>query len=609
MILLTKYVNSSTMYMMKKLIYFIIFYQQHKDSRRIVMSKTFYPAGYVLTGEYEDKHIYKETRESFMIVSGDLNDKIVTDSVFATAYRNLKSISRDTIKCYEDISSAHHGPNLSSVAKGAFWFGAAGALVSAAVSQSNTYDIALEFKDGDKILIRITSAAYYQEFKRIFFDFPTISQSVPPAIPSNTDQNLQGVPVSQSAPLLERAHIFLDDGDFAKADEYFEKVLDLEPKNGQAYLGKLLVDLKINEQAKLAKQATPNILTENPNFIKAQKYGDEQLVSQLDSYVRAIKREYENTPQYKYEKATELFANAVTSDDFLKAASAFEKIPDYIDAHSYIEKCHDAYAEAKYLEATKLFTNAVTPDDFLKAASAFEKIPDYMDAHSYIEKCHDAYAEAKYLEAINLMNDAQSPSDFEKAAQIFASIKTYEDAANWIDICSQKAAQLKENAQNEEKLALAQRYMYSSNPDDLKIAIKYLQSLGGYRNADQMCEKCEKRLIELKEKAAAKKLIELQEKEAAKKRIELQEKEATKQLKSATTEEELLKSVKLFDEIGKKIKIVTVSAYDSNELSQKAHVALDVDPSAPIQFVIIDNGSKGFLGLGKKPIVAKAFIV
>ena len=232
-----------------------------------------------------------------------------------------------------------------------------------------------------------------------------------------------------------------------------------------------------------------------------------------------------------------------------------------------------------------------------------------MDAHSYIEKCHDAYAEAKYLEAINLMNDAQSPSDFEKAAQIFASIKTYEDAANWIDICSQKAAQLKENAQNEEKLALAQRYMYSSNPDDLKIAIKYLQSLGGYRNADQMCEKCEKRLIELKEKAAAKKLIELQEKEAAKKRIELQEKEATKQLKSATTEEELLKAVKLFDEIGKKIKIVTVSAYDSNELSQKAHVALDVDPSAPIQFVIIDNGSKGFLGLGKKPIVAKAFIV
>ena len=44
-------------------------------------------------------------------------------------------------------------------------------------------------------------------------------------------------PAGNAAPLLKRAFIFLEDEEWESADEYFEKVLDLEPKNAMAYLG------------------------------------------------------------------------------------------------------------------------------------------------------------------------------------------------------------------------------------------------------------------------------------------------------------------------------------------------------------------------------------
>ena len=365
------------------------------------MSKTFYPAGYVLTGKYEGKHIYKEYTDSFMIVSGDSDNKIVTDSIFATVYDTLKSISIDTVTAYEDVSSAHHGPNLSSVAGSAFWFGAAGALVSAAVSQSDTYDIALEFSDGDKFMIRLTSASHYQAFKRIFFEVPTITQKSSLASPSSINQNAP----SQAAPLLERAYIFLEDGDFSKADEYIEKVLDLEPKNASAYIVKLLIDLKVKDQADLSKQATPNILTENPNFIKAHKYGDEKLVSELDAHVNAIKNriksEEESTPQGKYKKATELLATAVTSDDFLKAANIFQSLNTYKDANVLAAKCIKNAEIAKkdaILASAKKQQERNDIKGCNEAIILFKSIPGWKDADEQLAKCKELLSALKEKE-------------------------------------------------------------------------------------------------------------------------------------------------------------------------------------------------------------------
>ncbi len=40
---------------------------------------------------------------------------------------------------------------------------------------------------------------------------------------------------TDTEPLLKRAFMFLEDGNWSEADEYCEKVLDIEPENAKAY--------------------------------------------------------------------------------------------------------------------------------------------------------------------------------------------------------------------------------------------------------------------------------------------------------------------------------------------------------------------------------------
>lgn len=53
---------------------------------------------------------------------------------------------------------------------------------------------------------------------------------------------------NSTAPLLKRAFMFLEDGDFGSANEYCEKVLDIDPENAEAYLGKLMAELHVKNK-------------------------------------------------------------------------------------------------------------------------------------------------------------------------------------------------------------------------------------------------------------------------------------------------------------------------------------------------------------------------
>jgi len=63
-----------------------------------------------------------------------------------------------------------------------------------------------------------------------------------------------GMPNPVAAPqnaLTERGMLFLEDKDWAKADEYFERALDQNPHDGQAYLGKVLSMLRLENVAEI----------------------------------------------------------------------------------------------------------------------------------------------------------------------------------------------------------------------------------------------------------------------------------------------------------------------------------------------------------------------
>lgn len=87
---------------------------------------------------------------------------------------------------------------------------------------------------------------------------------------------------TNTAPLLKRAFMFLEDKNWKEADEYCEKVLDMDPECAEAYLGKLLAELKLQRKEDLEKQAKP--FNNSNNYQKAVRFGDETLTSLLKSY-------------------------------------------------------------------------------------------------------------------------------------------------------------------------------------------------------------------------------------------------------------------------------------------------------------------------------------
>lgn len=81
-------------------------------------------------------------------------------------------------------------------------------------------------------------------------------------------------------PLLKRAFMFLEDHDWKAADEYCEKVLDFDPENAQAYIGKLLAASYRSSLKQLFDNLSKPV-TNNTYFQKAIRYGDESLKKRL----------------------------------------------------------------------------------------------------------------------------------------------------------------------------------------------------------------------------------------------------------------------------------------------------------------------------------------
>lgn len=117
-----------------------------------------------------------------------------------------------------------------------------------------------------------------------------------------------------TAPLLKRAFMFLEDGNWSSADEYCEKVLDLDPENAQAYLGKLMADLKVKKQEQLSN--LEKTFDDHAFYEKAIRFADENLKMFLQ----------ESNLSILYSRAVNKMHAAKNEADFSAAEQGFRKI-------------------------------------------------------------------------------------------------------------------------------------------------------------------------------------------------------------------------------------------------------------------------------------------
>lgn len=107
-------------------------------------------------------------------------------------------------------------------------------------------------------------------------------------IPKKTETKTE----SAVAPLLKRAEMFLADGDFIRADEYCEKVLDMDAENAEAYYIKMMADLQVTAKNQLDE--LDDTFVDNNNFIKVDRYGSDELRSELWGHIAVLYRTWRN---------------------------------------------------------------------------------------------------------------------------------------------------------------------------------------------------------------------------------------------------------------------------------------------------------------------------
>ncbi len=141
-----------------------------------------------------------------------------------------------------------------------------------------------------------------------------------------------------TASLLERAFMFLEDGDWTSANEYCEKVLDIDPKNAQAYLAKLMADLHVKTKERLKNCDTP--FNGNSNYQKVIRFADEKLKAEISGYVDYINTRNENARlEGIYSQAVSAMNKAKNETAYTEAATLFKRIRGYKDADALVNQC------------------------------------------------------------------------------------------------------------------------------------------------------------------------------------------------------------------------------------------------------------------------------
>ena len=109
---------------------------------------------------------------------------------------------------------------------------------------------------------------------------------------------VRGIAISDQSKisnLIKRMSLLFEDEDFKKANELADNILNLDPENADAYLGKLFIDLGIkNEKYITDKYIFLHSLTENKNYKRVIQFGNEKQKEKIEEIIENKKLLFKN---------------------------------------------------------------------------------------------------------------------------------------------------------------------------------------------------------------------------------------------------------------------------------------------------------------------------
>ena len=291
--------------------------------------------------------------------------------------------------------------------------------------------------------------------------------------------------------LLQRAFLFIEDGNWESADQYCEKVLDIEPENAEAYLGKLMVELKVRRRERLKNQKKP--FNDSINYKKVIRYGDKELKKEMKDCTAEIKEKNRlQSTEEQYVIAMRIISGPEpTAEGMRKAGEIFASLGEYKDSEENAIKCKEQALEIIYREAMELYSKASTDTDYKKAREIFSSVKEYKDSAYIMKICDEKIieiddtrkyekAEGYLREGVTAYNNGISMGDvalvrtaivcIEKSKMAFSDLYDFRDSPQKAEECRKLVEEYKTYADNEERRLIKAKNK-SNNRKVLVVAV------------------------------------------------------------------------------------------------------------------------------------------
>lgn len=281
--------------------------------------------------------------------------------------------------------------------------------------------------------------------------------------PIIVENNVASSAIGNVNALIKRGNMALEDGEWHRADEFFEEVLNQDAECSQAYLGKWMAKLNVsktdqiikhyvnkydNPQAKVV-EACPK-QTEHINQMATEYYIDKYLSKTEIEHMYAFDRTFES----HLDSRIELEKQAIEEID---SERLYHRALQYAVGEEK-NALNDIRNELKQILGGKI--DIEKSNDLLNAneiESEYKKIINQIDEN--VKDLHnkaELRKENDYSKIIQEFNNAKSVSEYTRCRDELAKFDNYSNTQTYIEKCNQCIIELKEkNRKKKRKIILA----------------------------------------------------------------------------------------------------------------------------------------------------------
>lgn len=265
---------------------------------------------------------------------------------------------------------------------------------------------------------------------------------------------------SNIAPLLERAQIFLEDKDFKSADEYCDRILDIDPKNADAYLGKALAEKHLSNIDQLIdyykglysedKQEKKTAVEEDTDHINdiVNKCSIDNYLSENEIREKYVfDRSYLSSLQNRVDQKQQI-ENGLKNDRLVSRLLAY---------------CDDSIKN-RFNEVLAIYADRIDQakaEDERKISEIKDKYVSFLkDADASAEQMYSAALERKENDYQSYIKESDNIISIPQAQNLISKLKTlgeYKDAALYIETCNKKINELNEIDRKNKEIAAKKR--------------------------------------------------------------------------------------------------------------------------------------------------------